>query len=83
MAFDNNYTIIEDSAYNEEYFYTLQDEYEEYRGIEEEPTDTEFNCIEIARMINLLKKIGPETGIAYKYAVAALTMFLNEYEETL
>ena len=84
MAFDNDYAIMEDSAYNEEYFYALQDEYEEYRSIEEEePSDAEYNCIEIARMINMLKKIGPETGIAYKYAVGALTMFLDEYEKTL
>lgn len=88
MGYVKDYYFTDPSDYNEEYFYALQDEYEEYQDVgdfieNDEQIEKEYNCVEIAHIINLIERLGQETAIAYENATAALKEFLDKYEQTL
>ncbi len=87
MGYVKDYYFTEPSDYNEEYFYALQDEYEDYGDagdfIDDEQMDKEYDCVEIAHIINLIERLGQETAIPYENATAALKEFLDKYEQTL
>lgn len=87
MAFDNDYTIMEDSAYNEEYFYMCEDEYYDALDVmsaeEEARMQDEYNMVELMHAITVLQECAEETGISCEKAVAALNKFIKEYEDTV
>lgn len=83
MGYVKDYLISEPSDYNEEYFYMREDEYLDDMSAEEVRLDDEYNMVELTHAIEVLQECAEETGLSCEKATAALSKFIEEYEDAL
>ena len=79
MGFVKDMYAMDD--YNDDYFYFMQEKYEDIDDIMGGEIAVEYEATEILHTMNLLREISNSTGIACDTAVAALNDFLDKYEE--
>lgn len=83
MGYVKDYLVSEPSDYNEEYFYMCEDEYLDSMSMEEIRLEDEYNVVELTHAIGVLQKCAKETGLSCEKATAALSKFIEEYEDAL
>lgn len=87
MGSVKEYYMPDVDDYNNEYFFHLEDEYYEALDImdeiERDRFENEYNAIELHNALTTIQECAANLGITCDTAVAALTDFIERYENAI